>query len=78
VLDWTWLRVHPTWVLAEALDCCCDALEGGRLSLVAMCQAWRYMLALRGELLERQEVAELAAGFWGCQAGTERICQTHS
>jgi hypothetical protein len=66
MFDVTWLRVQPTWVLADALAGCCDALEGGRLSLVAMVQAWRYMMALRRELVEREQVRALAAEFWAC------------
>ena len=62
MFDVTWLRVQPTWALADALDSCCDALEGGKLSWRVMAEAWRYMLALRRELLERPEVAVLVDG----------------
>jgi hypothetical protein len=53
MFDPEWLKVQPAWVLADALDAVCDALEGGRLSFGVMCQAWRYMICLRRELLAR-------------------------
>jgi hypothetical protein len=72
MFDVTWLRVQPTWVLADALDSCCDALEGGKLSLRAMCEAWRYMHALRDELLAR------GYGVNGAVDGGECHKMTHS
>jgi hypothetical protein len=53
MFDPEWLKVQPAWVLADALDAVCDALEGRKLSLRAMAEAWRYMMALRRELLSR-------------------------
>jgi hypothetical protein len=67
MFDLRWLRVQPTWVLADALDAACDALESGRLFGLVLLDAWDYAEALGAELVARGDtgMSESVTGAYG-------------
>jgi hypothetical protein len=53
MFDVVWLRVQPDWVLSDALDAACDAIERGRLFGTWLLDALDYVDALWSELTAR-------------------------